>query len=150
LTGSPSTSSRALTFKTNLGSEQTHKFKFIHYGKKQTTYNCRVEKIGEKQPVNVDPKAKVPAVTTDFTVETATVVVPASDSFEGVEAFANVKFEPSSMAESVCQLVVSSPDSGEYLCILNGYTSLPQPKGPYKINAKPPPIDFKNPFFEAC
>ena len=24
----------------------------------------------------------------------------------------------------------------------------PQPKGPYKISAKPPPIDFKNPFFE--
>lgn len=27
---------------------------------------------------------------------------------------------------------------------------LPQPKGPFKIvGAKPPPIDFKNPFFEA-
>jgi hydrocephalus-inducing protein len=34
---------------------------------------------------------------------------------------------------------------------LNGYASLPQPKGPFKITgAKPPPIDFKNPFFEAC
>ena len=54
------------------------------------------------------------------------------------------------MAESVCQLVVSSPDSGEYICILNGYSTLPQPKGPFKISAKPPPIDFKNPFFEAC
>jgi hydrocephalus-inducing protein len=55
------------------------------------------------------------------------------------------------MSESVCQLVVSSPDSGEYVCLLNGYASLPQPKGPFKIaGAKPPPIDFKNPFFEAC
>ena len=36
------------------------------------------------------------------------------------------------------------------MCILNGYSTLPQPKGPFKITgAKPPPIDFKNPFFEA-
>jgi hydrocephalus-inducing protein len=35
------------------------------------------------------------------------------------------------------------------VCTLNGFSSPPQPKGPYKINAKPPPIDFKNPFFEA-
>jgi hydrocephalus-inducing protein len=54
------------------------------------------------------------------------------------------------MAESVCQLVVTSPDAGEYICILNGYGSLPQPKGPFKISAKPPAIDFKNPFFEGC
>jgi len=54
------------------------------------------------------------------------------------------------MSESVAQLVISSPEGGEYVCILNGYASLPQPKGPFKINAKPPPIDFKNPFFEAC
>ena len=40
--------------------------------------------MGEKQPVNVDPKAKVPVVTTDFTVETPTVTVPGSDNFEGV------------------------------------------------------------------
>jgi hypothetical protein len=112
LTGNPSTSSRALNFKTNLGSEQTHKFKFIHYGKKQTVYNCRVEKIGEKQPVNVDPKAKVPVATTDFAVEAPTVTVPGSDNFEGVESFVSVKFEPSSMSESICQLIVSSADSG--------------------------------------
>jgi len=34
--------------------------------------------------------------------------------------------------------------------ILNGYAVLPQPKGPLKIvGAKPPPIEFKNPFFDA-
>ena len=31
-----------------------------------------------------------------------------------------------------------------------GHGLSPQPKGPFKIaGAKPPPIDFKNPFFEA-
>lgn len=46
LTGSPSTSSRTLNFKTNLGTEQTNKFKFVNYAKKQVTFTCRVEKIG--------------------------------------------------------------------------------------------------------
>ena len=76
--------------------------------------------------------------------------VEPSETFEGVEASVNVKFEPSSLNETACQLIISSPDSGEYVGILNGYASLPQPKGPFKIaGAKPPPIDFKNPFFEA-
>lgn len=34
--------------------------------------------------------------------------------------------------------------------MLNGLSTAPQPKGPYKIGgAKPAPIDFKNPFFDA-
>lgn len=60
-------------------------------------YNCRVEKIGQKAPVNVDPKAKAPVVTSDFTPETATVNAPATDSFEGVEVGVNIRFEPSSL-----------------------------------------------------
>lgn len=52
------------------------------------------------------------------------------------------------MGESVSQLIISSPDGGEYVTTLNGSSTVPQPKGPYKISAKPPPIDFKNPFFE--
>jgi len=35
--------------------------------------------------------------------------------------------------------------------MLHGLSSPPQPKGPHKIGgAKPGPIDFKNPFFDAC
>jgi hypothetical protein len=57
-----------MSFKTSLGSEITQKFKFVHYGKKATTYNCRIEKIGQKVPVNVDPKAKQLPPSTDFTL----------------------------------------------------------------------------------
>lgn len=150
LVGSPTTLQRTLAFKTNLGNDITQTFKFIHYGKKPTVYNCRVEKIGQKAPVNPDPKAKAPVVVSDFTVETATVNAPAADSFEGVEVGVNVRFEPSGLSESSSQLIVSSNDGGEYQCILNGITTPPQPKGPFKmVGAKPPPIDFKNPFFEA-
>lgn len=150
LVGSPTTLQRVLAFKINLGNDITQTFKFIHYGKKATVYNCRVDKIGQKAPINVDPKAKAPVVTSDFTPETATVNAPATDNFEGVEVGINIRFEPSSLNESSAQLVVSSNEGGEYICILNGYTTPPQPKGPFKIaGAKPPPIDFKNPFFDA-
>ena len=94
-----------------------------------------------------DPKAKVPVVVSDFTVEAPTVVVQGSDNFEGVEGTVNIKFEPSGMGDSTSQLIVSSPDGGQYVCTLNGFSTPSQPKGPYKISAKPPPIDFKNPFF---
>ena len=61
----------------------------------------------------------------------------------------NIRFEPSSLLESKALLTVSNPEGGEYQCILVGHSLSPQPKGPFKIaGAKPPPIEFKNPFFE--
>jgi hypothetical protein len=57
-----------MSFKANLGSEITQKFKFVHYGKKPTTYNCRVEKMGAKSQIPADPKAKAPSVNSDFSV----------------------------------------------------------------------------------
>ncbi len=42
LVGQPSTLIRNLNFKTNLGSDTTQSFKFLHFGKKPTTYTCRV------------------------------------------------------------------------------------------------------------
>jgi hypothetical protein len=57
-----------MSFKTNFGSEITQKFKFTHFGKKATTYTCRVEKVGQKLPINVDPKAKAPISNLDFSL----------------------------------------------------------------------------------
>jgi hydrocephalus-inducing protein len=68
LVGNPSTLQRSLAFKASLGSDISQTFKFIHYGRKPTTYACRVEKMGQKQPTNPDPKAKQPIVQTDFVV----------------------------------------------------------------------------------
>ena len=64
-----------MNFKANLGGEVTQKFKFTHYGKKPTTYSCRIEKMGQKSQVPVDPKAKPPPATTDFSVENPTINV---------------------------------------------------------------------------
>lgn len=55
------------------------------------------------------------------------------------------------LGEAVALLIIQSPEGGEYNCLLNGLSTAPQPKGPFKISgAKPNPIDFKNPFFEPC
>ena len=140
LIGLPSNSDRVMHFKAALGAEITQKFKFTHYGKKPTTYSCRVEKLGQKNQQPVDPKAKPAPVVSDFSVEAPTVQVQGADTFEGIETVVSIKFEPSGMGESVSQLVISSPDGGDYISTLNGVSMNPQPKGPYKISAKPPPI----------
>lgn len=67
LQGLPSTSDRVMNFKAALGGETSQKFKFVHFGKKQSVYTCKVEKLGQKT-IPVDPKAKVPVVLSDFTV----------------------------------------------------------------------------------
>lgn len=98
-----------------------------------------------------DPKAKLPPIQVDFAVEQATIAAPPAESYDGSEISLNVRFEPSLLGEAVALLIITSPDGGEYNCMLHGISSAPQPKGPYKIGgAKPPPIDFKNPFFDPC
>ncbi|CAD8206755.1 unnamed protein product [Paramecium octaurelia] len=146
--------SRSLYFKASLGTEMVLPFKFMNYTKKPTMYTCYATKLGpngKPLAVNIDPKAKgAPAQTTDFICEQVQFQAPQSESFDGVECQISVKYEPSSLNESRGILVVQSPDGGEYQCLLIGQGITPQPKGPYKLSgAKPPAIEFKNPFFEA-
>jgi hypothetical protein len=70
-----------MSFKASLGAEITQKFKFIHYGKKQSIYTCKIEKLGQKSQIPVDPKLKAPVVVSDFSVEAPTVTVPATEHF---------------------------------------------------------------------
>ena len=101
------------------------------------------------QPANPkDPK--VPSALVDFIVDAPTFNAPPAESNDGIEVGVNIKFEPSALGDSRAIIVLSSPDSGEYQCLLIGQSSAPVPKGPFKINAKSAPIDFKNPFFDAC
>ncbi|EGR29178.1 hypothetical protein IMG5_161280 [Ichthyophthirius multifiliis] len=129
-----STIPRSLTMKTYLGFDTVQSFKFINYCKKQTTYTCRIDRL-------------------DFYIEQQqpTIIAPPSDSTDGNELSVNIKYEPSVLGESTAILIINSPEGGEYTCMLHGLSSAPQPKGPFKISGpKPPPIEFKNPFFEPC
>ena len=146
--------SRTMSFKSTLGSDIIQTFKFLNFCKKQTQYTCRVERLGPGgKPISsgpVDPKAKAPAQLVDFIIDVPTITVPPSDSLDGNEVSLNIRYEPSSLGESSCVLIIQSPEGGEYQSILNGSATAPQPKGPFKIGgAKSAPVEFKNPFFDA-
>ena len=150
LTGLPSTIPRTTIFKTSLGTDILQNFKFTHYLKKAADYQCKVEKIGGGvKPVESKPSDKKSVVPIDFTIDNPVVKATPAESFEGTDYTINIRFEPSSLIESRAMLTVSSSEGGEYTCLLIGQSSAPQPKGPHKVGgAKPPPIEFKNPFFE--
>lgn len=67
LEGISTNTEKIMKFQVPLGSKQPRPFKFIHYCQKQTTYQCRIEKIGGKQ-MDLDPKKKVENLT-DFEVK---------------------------------------------------------------------------------
>lgn len=93
-------------------------------------YTARVEKIGGPKLPPPDPKAKgAPPVLVDFIPETPTInAAPVSaDNPDGVEVSINIRYEPSSLGETTAQLVVTSPEGGEYACLLYGTSTAPQP-----------------------
>jgi len=157
LKGLPSTTQRSMTFKTALGSDIGRAFKFTHYLQKPTTYQCSIERLGaqkvetptgKKQEKKKDKKQQE---LLDFSLESNTLQAPPAESYDGIEIQLNVKFEPSTLGESRAVLILSSPEAGEYQCMLYGASTFPQPKGPFKFGAgKAPPIEFKNPFFTAA
>lgn len=137
-----------MTFKTPLGTDLVQKFKFQHFLKKQTAYSVKIEKIGASQSGSTKEKSGANQV--DFIPENQTVTVPASDSYEGVEQEVSIRYEPSKLGESRAMVIISSPEGGEYQCLLVGQASPPISKGPIKVSSKGQVVEFKNPFFEAA
>ena len=141
-----------MTFKTPLGTDLVQKFKFTHYLKKPCPYAIRVERLGQgaakvvpSKDKGVKDKGAIPA---DFIPDVQTITVQAAPSHEGVDQEIGIKFEPSTLGEVRATLFISSPEGGEYQCLLIGIASPPAPKGPIKIGAKSQSVEFKNPFFE--
>ena len=112
-----------MKFSVPLGSKQPRPFKFTHYCQKPTTYTCRIEKLGAKQ-MDLDPKKKVENLT-DFEVIPAQKQQPACENYDGIETSVDIEFEPSTLAESRALLIISSPDAGEYQCMLYGKSTFP-------------------------
>jgi len=143
-----------MTFKTPLGTDLVQKFKFTHYLKKQIPYTIRVERIGQGAKSVIQTKEKEKAgkdkgvIPADFIPEVQTITVPAVTSYEGIDQEIGIRFEPSILGESRGILIISSPEGGEYQCLLIGTATPPVPKGPIKIGAKSATVEFKNPFFE--
>lgn len=72
LKGVAPTSQRSLAFKCALGQDQMQAFKFVHFLKKATTYQAKVERIDGPGAV-------------DFKTEAASVPAAAAESQKGVE-----------------------------------------------------------------
>lgn len=139
LKGVAPTSQRSLAFKCALGQDQMQAFKFVHFLKKATTYQAKVERIDGPGAV-------------DFKTEAASVPAAAAESQKGVEVQINVRYEPFTIGDSRGVLKLSSPEGMEYSCLLFGKAQAPQPQGPIKCapGAKPVGVDFKNPLNEKC
>lgn len=135
---------------TPLGTDRTQAFKFTHYYRKATSYQCRIERLDKKIPTDSKAKEGKGAPLTDFTVLTNPFPASPADSSEGIEQGLNILFEPSILGESRALLTITSPDAGEYQCLLVGQSSSPIPKGPYKVGGKAQNVEFKNPFQEAA
>lgn len=133
---------------TPLGTDKTQAFKFIHYFRKPTSYQCKIERLDKKVPIDPKKEAKGAGQMTDFTVLTNPFPAQPADSSEGIELSLNILFEPSTLGESKALLTITSPDAGESQCLLVGQSTSPIPKGPFIIGAKAENIPFKNPFLE--
>ena len=133
---------------TPLGTDRTQAFKFTHYFRKATNYQCKIERLDKK--VVADPKGKNQAPLSDFNVLTNPFNATPADTSEGIEQSLNILFEPSNLGESRALLTMISPDAGEYQCMLVGQSSSPIPKGPFEVGGKSKGIEFKNPFHEAA
>lgn len=84
----------------------------------------------------------------DFSVDKPTVEAAGTTAVDGVDINCNIRFEPSNLGDSRALLTLTSPEAGEYTCVLNGHSTPPKPSGPIKIG-KGYNLEFKNPFNEA-
>lgn len=133
------TATRTLTLKSSVSIEITNAFRFKTYCKKPHSFKAEIVNFEhEKYPL-------------DFVLEGGGTVngTPAT-SEEGVELAVNVRFDPSKVGETRAILRLSSPDAGDYTCLLQGHAAGPQAKGPFKISQKGFDLDFRNPFHEAA
>ena len=112
-------------------------FKFTHFMKKATNYTIKVERAEG-------------AGLCDFKAEVATIAAPVADSFKGNDLSINIRYEPFTIGDSRGILKLTSPEGMEYICMLYGRSTQPQPQGPLKcpVGANPMGFDFKNPLNE--
>ena len=130
-----------LYFKSKIGDTCTKTFTFKNYLKTNTQYQIKIEKLSKNDSITKDPS--------DFQVQSPTITAKQAQSFEGIQNTLELKYEPSIIGVSKAFLQVTNKEGGNFNAYLIGQSSMPLPKGPFKINLKGRTIEFKNPFFES-
>jgi hypothetical protein len=124
----PANPERSLHFKVGLGGSQTQMLRFTSYAKIKTEYTCKLDN-------------------SDFITEKSIIVLPTSSSANGVEVSLEVQYEPCKIGDVKTQLIVSSPNGGDYIFPLIGHCVAPRPQGPVLIKSGIiSNIQFKNVF----
>ena len=75
------------------------------------------------------------------------VTVEASPDWNGIDGEITINFEPLSLGEVRDTLRITSPDGGEFVCMLYGHGIAPLPQGPFLISdGNSHTVEFKNVF----
>ncbi|KAJ3226665.1 hypothetical protein HK099_004409 [Clydaea vesicula] len=98
LYSTPSGCERSLHFKVGLGGNQVQTFRFLSFAKTKTEYSCKIDNQ-------------------EFLVEKS--VLAPSASIGGTEVCLDVTYEPSKLGDSRTNLIISSPNGGDYICPLD-------------------------------
>ena len=107
-----------MRFEAPLGGSHVHAFSFTSFAPAAGTWACRVG-----QPAFFD------------VVGGGSVAVPASQSWDGVDATVSVRFEPEALGavDDVLELVPSDPAVAPLRVRLHGVARRPQPQGPFDV-----------------
>lgn len=62
---------------------------------------------------------------TDFILDNTEIKTLPAETFEGNEQSIQIRFEPSSLADSKAVLYINSNEGGEYQCLLQGFCTAP-------------------------
>ena len=132
LSARPAASERALHFKAALGASHVQTFRFRNYVQgQQTEYKCVV---GNPDSFEMDES----------------VTVEASPDWNGIDGEVTINFEPLALGEVRDTLRITSPDGGEFVCMLYGHGIAPLPQGPFVIkDGGTATVEFKNVFNDA-
>lgn len=155
LVGTPAAPERALHFKVGLGNSFTQTFRFFSYCKVKTDYACKLD----SSDFSAEKTISVPAGKFEFfslhnppiCLYTPSNLYPTFSiqiaTNGGVEVCLDVTYEPSKLGDTRTNLVVSSPQGGDYVCPLYGHCIAPRPQGPILIKqGSPAQVPFKNVF----
>ncbi|XP_075998116.1 hydrocephalus-inducing protein homolog [Genypterus blacodes] len=124
----PPPQEKPVYFQTSLGSSHTIIVKFNNYSRSRAEYSCKLD-------------------CSDFIVEKSIVTPPGFPL--GLEAQAEVCFEPHQLGQVRGQLTLSSAVGGEYIFSLYGTCLPPKPQGPFSIRTgRNISIPFKNVFLQ--
>ncbi|KAL8431117.1 hypothetical protein Efla_004638 [Eimeria flavescens] len=129
---------KRITLAAALGKEAQQCVRFLHFGKKPTTFQLSLEPPHESQ--------KVPNSADVFLFDCKAIQAPPDTDGQGVEVSIPIRFVPSRMQDFKAILCVRGGDGQEFKALLIGRATAPEAQGPMKVlKSKGLPVEFKNP-----